>query len=183
MVILTILILPIHEDGISFHLFVSSVSFFFFFLFSFFFGGEKGLLQGQARRMGVSCSKTLNSPMVFREKFLIGKIWDESCRVCDFLLIGWWWGKRAVFQESCAQPEVTILHLGGGLSSILGAIPSKVVSQPGVSAQKVVTKKCCRRHLPQCQQWGGVGLAYCCPCVAHQLVSGLNEGQLLYFSV
>ena len=35
----------------------------------------------------------------------------------NFLLIGWWWGNRVVFQESCAQPEVTILHLGGGLSS------------------------------------------------------------------
>ena len=37
--------------------------------------------------------------------------------LCDFLLIGWWWGNRKVFQKSCAQPEVTILHLGGGLSS------------------------------------------------------------------
>ena len=62
--------------------------------------------------------KTPNSPMVFREgEVFTGKIWDESCRVCDFLLIGWWWGNRAAFQESCAQPEVTILHLGGGLSS------------------------------------------------------------------
>ena len=47
----------------------------------------------------------------------IGKIWGEGCRPCDFLLIGWWWGNRAVLQESCAQPEVTILHLGRGLSS------------------------------------------------------------------
>ena len=37
--------------------------------------------------------------------------------VCDFLLIGWWLGSKVVLQESCAQPEVTILHLGGGLSS------------------------------------------------------------------
>ena len=48
---------------------------------------------------------------------LIGKIWGEGCRVCDFLLIGWWWGSRVVLQESCAQPEVAILHLGGGFSS------------------------------------------------------------------
>ena len=35
----------------------------------------------------------------------------------DFLLIGWWWGNRAELQGSCVQPEVTILHLVGGLSS------------------------------------------------------------------
>lgn len=23
-----------------------------------------------------------------------GKIWSEGCRVCDSLLIGWWWGNR-----------------------------------------------------------------------------------------
>ena len=36
-------------------------------------GAEKGLLQGQARRIGVLCSKTLNSLMVFREKLLKAK--------------------------------------------------------------------------------------------------------------
>ena len=79
------------------------------------FGAEKGLLQGRARRMGCLCSKTLNSMVVLGEKFLIGKIRGEGCRVCDFLLIGWR-EHRAVFPESCAQPEVTILHLGRGLS-------------------------------------------------------------------
>ena len=44
----------------------------------------------------------------------IGKIWGESCRVFDFLLAGWWSGNRVDLQESCAKPEVTILHLGGG---------------------------------------------------------------------
>ena len=34
------------------------------------FGAEKGLLQGQARRTGGSCSKNPNSLMVFREEFL-----------------------------------------------------------------------------------------------------------------
>ena len=33
-------------------------------------------------------------------------------------LIGWWLGNRAVLQESCVQSEVTILHLGGGSSSV-----------------------------------------------------------------
>ena len=37
--------------------------------------------------------------------------------LCTFLLIVWWWGNQAVFQESCAQPEVTVLHLGRDLSS------------------------------------------------------------------
>ena len=37
--------------------------------------------------------------------------------MCDFLLIGWWRGNREALQESCAQPEVTILNLGGGFSS------------------------------------------------------------------
>ena len=55
--------------------------------------------------------------MVLGGKFFTGKIWGESCSVCHFLLISWWWGSRTVLQESCAQPEVSILHLGGGLSS------------------------------------------------------------------
>ena len=37
--------------------------------------------------------------------------------MCDLLLIGLWHGNRVVLQESCAQPEVTILHLSGGPSS------------------------------------------------------------------
>lgn len=49
------------------------------------FGAGKGLLQGQARRTGGSCLKTPNSPMVFREKFLMGKIWGKCCQVCDSL--------------------------------------------------------------------------------------------------
>ena len=35
----------------------------------------------------------------------------------DFLLTGWGCGNRVVFQGSCAQPEVAVLLLGGGLSS------------------------------------------------------------------
>lgn len=52
---------------------------------------RKGLLQGQARRMGGSCSKYLNFLMVFREKFFVGKIGGEGYEgVCDYLLIAWW---------------------------------------------------------------------------------------------
>ena len=56
---------------------------------------------------------------VFKERIIWGGGQSlHSLLLCaDFLLIGWWWGDRAVLQESGAQPEVTILHLGGGLSS------------------------------------------------------------------
>ena len=40
---------------------------------------------------------------------------EEGCRVYGFLLIGWRWDNRAVLQESCAQPEVTVLHWMGAL--------------------------------------------------------------------
>ena len=71
-------------------------------------------------------------PSGFQGRVFIGKIWGEGCRVCDLPLIGWWGGNRVMFQESlssafwfqpvwglcaCAQPEVAILHPGGGLSS------------------------------------------------------------------
>ena len=42
-----------------------------------------------------------------------GKIWNVWIS-----LIGWWWGNRVVLQESYAWPEVTILHLGVGTSSV-----------------------------------------------------------------
>ena len=67
-------------------------------------------------------------------RVFISRMWGESCRVCDFLLIGWWGGARVVFRESqssafwfqpvwglCAgaQPEMTIFHLGvGGLAPV-----------------------------------------------------------------
>ena len=53
------------------------------------FGAEKSLLQGQARRMGISCSKELNSQMGFREVFLKANF-GVGLQVCNFLLIGWW---------------------------------------------------------------------------------------------
>ena len=58
------------------------------------FGAEKTLLQGLARIMGGSFFffffKEPNSSVVLGEKFFIGKIWDDGCRVNDFLLTGWW---------------------------------------------------------------------------------------------
>ena len=73
---------------------------------------EKDLLQGQARRMGSLCSKDPNSLVVLGEEFLKTKfrVGPAGC-VNFFWLVG---GRRMVLQESCAWPEVTILHLGGG---------------------------------------------------------------------
>ena len=76
-------------------------------------GAEKGLLGGRARRTGGSCLKTLNSPMVSGES-LIGKLWGEGSRACDFLLSGWWGGGGGAVGS---QLVVAILHLGGGLRS------------------------------------------------------------------
>ena len=57
----------------------------------------------QARRMGSSCSRDLNSPMAFREEFLKTG-WGRGSWVCDQLLhnslIGWWWDNRKMFWES-----------------------------------------------------------------------------------
>ena len=56
----------------------------------------------------------------FKWNFLKGESFGEGVRVvplwANFLLIGWWWGDMTVLQESCAQPEVTVLHVGGDLS-------------------------------------------------------------------
>ena len=39
----------------------------------------------------VAHAQNPQTPQLFGgEKFLIGKIWGEGCKVCDFLLIGWW---------------------------------------------------------------------------------------------
>ena len=55
----------------------------------------------------------------FEKENHLDRLSESSCfPLCaDFLLIGWWWRNRDIFQESCAQLEVTILYLGGGLSS------------------------------------------------------------------
>ena len=79
------------------------------------FGAEKGLLLGQARRTGGSCSKAPNSLMVFRGRVVIGKMWSEGFRVCDFLLIGW-----------CSRDLLFSLKLP--LSNWMGAlVPAKEV--------------------------------------------------------
>ena len=53
------------------------------------FGAEEGLLQGQARRMGGSCSKNPNSLMGFGEKFLEAKLGVRAAGcVAFFWLVG-----------------------------------------------------------------------------------------------
>lgn len=47
----------------------------------------KVLLCGQARKMGGSYSRGLNS--FFKDEFLQAKFGDEGCSMCDFLLIAW----------------------------------------------------------------------------------------------
>lgn len=99
--------------------------------------------------------KDPNSPTGFREEVFMGKIRGEGCRMWDHPLTGRWGGKRVVVQESqssafcsssvggpraCAQPQVTIVHLGGGLGSCGRA-------QSGVSS--------CYAHSPQKE--GGTG--------------------------
>ena len=78
------------------------------------FGTEKSLLQGQAKNRWIVLKKTQTHGL-FGEVF-IGKIWGEGFRMWGFLLIDWWCSNRVVLQGSCAQPEVTILHLGECLS-------------------------------------------------------------------
>ena len=47
-----------------------------------------------------SCLNTPNSLMAFREAFLKAIFGVEDWRMHDFLLIGWWWDNRVVFQET-----------------------------------------------------------------------------------
>lgn len=88
---------------------------------------EKFYCKGQVRRKDSSCLETRNPQRFLVKSFYrqnLGRgmqgVWPPS---------GWWWGKGGVFQESqtsafcfqtvcgtcaCAQPEVTLLYLGGG---------------------------------------------------------------------
>ena len=77
------------------------------------FGAEKGLLEGQARRMGGSCSEIPLSDGVLGETFLQAKFGVRAGgSVTFFWLVGGAEVTEILFQESCVQPEVTILHLG-----------------------------------------------------------------------
>ena len=78
------------------------------------FGTEK-FIAGPSKEQVDRAQKTQTHGL-FGEVF-IGKIWDEGFRMWGFLLIDWWCSNRVVLQGSCAQPEVTILHLGECLSS------------------------------------------------------------------
>ena len=51
----------------------------------------------EQRRLTTDCQNP-NSPIA-RGEVCKGKIWGEGCKVCDFLLLGWWWGNGLTFQE------------------------------------------------------------------------------------
>ena len=67
------------------------------------FAAEKGIAE-RARGTNSSRSESLNSSVVWGEEFY-RKIWGKG-------------RKQVVFQESCAQPEVRILHLGDRILSM-----------------------------------------------------------------
>ena len=75
-------------------------------------GGGKPVSKNQDRRF-------YSNRKVFKRRIIweAGSEFLLSSAVCRLFLIGGWWGNRVGLQESCAQPEVIILHLGGGLSS------------------------------------------------------------------
>ena len=53
------------------------------------FGAEKGLVQDKQGERMACAKKTPELPEGFQGEVFIGKIWGESCSVCDFLWIGW----------------------------------------------------------------------------------------------
>ena len=82
--------------------------------------GSRGRsVAGPSKGSGGVCSHTWELPGGFFPgrsfyRKIAGRGWQAAG--CDFVLIGWW-DNRAQFQASCAQPEATFPHLGGGLSS------------------------------------------------------------------
>ena len=62
-------------------------------------------------------------------------VWSDSCP------LSWWCHPTTLFTYLCPT-AVTVLHPGGGLSSILDAITSKVVSQLSVAAAAKSLQSC-----------------------------------------
>ena len=81
------------------------------------FGPEKGFIAEPWKEKVWLMLKNTKLPSGLGGKGFTGKLWGESCSMCDFLLIGWWWGSRVVLQECWIQPKVNILYQGRGLSS------------------------------------------------------------------
>ena len=95
--------------------------------------------------------KTPKLLMIFQREVFIGEIWCEACRVPASLLIGGDCGGRAVLQESCLLPSVTILQLGGGRSfhfssAKLFVSPGDVARQASLSVE--FSRKECWSGLP-----------------------------------
>ena len=85
------------RDGLSRSVFYNMNNVTWFFCF---FGAEKGLLQGQARRMGGSCSPNPELLKGFEQSNFKGKVREGSLRVSDQPvqnpLIVWCWSNREV---------------------------------------------------------------------------------------
>ena len=65
---------------------------------------RKGYCRTEQGEQTAHAQKSLNSSMVWEEEFY-RKIWGKG-------------RKQVVFQESCAQPEVSVLHLGERILSV-----------------------------------------------------------------
>ena len=57
-------------------------------------------IAGPSKENGRLVLKRPKLPDSFQGGVFKGNIWGEGCRVCDFLLIGWWGGNRVVFLGS-----------------------------------------------------------------------------------
>ena len=56
-------------------------------------------MRGPSKEKGWLRLKNLELPSGFQRRVFTGKFWGDGCRVCDFILIGCWWGNSIVFQE------------------------------------------------------------------------------------
>ena len=95
------------------------------------FRAEKGL-QWPNKEKGWLILKRPELPDGFQGRVFKGNIWGEGRRVCDFLLIGWWWGNRVMFPES--QSPTFCFQLVWRLSTKL---PSSAWVEASVPAEQL----------------------------------------------
>ena len=72
-------------------------------------------ISGPCKEIGWLMLKNPGLTRGFQGEVFIGKIWSVGYRVCDFLLIAWWWGNRA-----CSKSLVLSLNLPS--STWMGAL-------------------------------------------------------------
>ena len=54
--------------------------------------------------LATAAAQKIQTPIWVFMRVFISEIWSEDWWVCNFLLIGGWWGNRVVFRESWAHP-------------------------------------------------------------------------------